>query len=151
MKLVKKSLHWLNRVCLERWRAWSHQKRRVKRLAQYSIGDRTVLPMMSVDCGEHVDGETCRECQTLIPSYTGFYGKLYRGESVEHSESRQLTMHAIEVQSYGDFASYRKALGKRSCFFLRHANQAAVARSNLSPALHYRVYGRHENRAYRST
>jgi len=81
---------------------------------------------MTVDCAAHVfDGGNQDERIGLTKSHAGFYSKLYRGgDDTVAGIAQRLTMHGINLQGYQDFSAYKRELGRKSSFFLRHAKQA---------------------------
>lgn len=119
----------------------SFKRKRTKRLNAYDISHRAQAPSINVNCG---DLTVCQHplCRQLILSYEGFYRGLYRGLSdLDESAASLVTMHAIDLNKYPHYQDYRRELGKRSSFFLRHANKALKAgyrverfeASNFSP------------------
>jgi hypothetical protein len=101
-----------------------YKKRLKQRLNSYSFNSRDLANVMTVNCG---DAEYCADtqCLKLIFLYSGFYSRLYRGESEQDKTPQDpLTMHGINLSEYRDFKHYQRELGKRSSFFLRHTKRA---------------------------
>lgn len=130
--MIDKFVHWLSTLFTRHVESKVFRKRLSTRLALYKVESRDQLEIMTVNCGDASEGEDHSACIPLIQSYLGFYIRLYPGSpgacEQEHSarEDAQssLTMHGIALKKYKDFQQYKRDLGKRSSFFLRHANKA---------------------------
>jgi len=146
--ITDKFIHWLSGLYTKYVESRVFKKRLSTRLALYKVQSRDQLDSMPVNCCETLHGEASRDgaakdsasqdldpsaCIPLIQSYSGFYIRLYRGNPSEYTHNHNstgegrhqaLTMHGIDLKKYKDFQQYKRALGKRSSFFLRHANKA---------------------------
>ncbi len=131
--IVDKFVNWLSTLYTRHVESRVFAKRLSTRLALYNIHSRDQLDVIAVNCADASHDEDHSACIPLIQSYLGFYIRLYPSHAcanTQHSHSTSetkqhaLTMHGIDLKKYKDFQQYKRALGKRSSFFLRHANKA---------------------------
>ncbi|MEI8403195.1 MAG: hypothetical protein WCG12_20520 [Alcaligenaceae bacterium] len=143
---ARKGFGWLANLYVKRVEAPFFARRLKKRLPFYQLQSPEQLPVMTINCcvslSDDVDHSSCTD---LMSSHGGFFSRLYgTTTAIEQNRVPQtqpqsqpqpqpqpnrstFTMHGIALDQYKDFQQYKKALGKRSSFFLRHANKAAKA------------------------
>jgi len=118
------------------WLYWQHSrwidslfftKRRTRRLKVFNLASRAQADHAHLDCGQLSD---CNHqlCQKLILSGESMYAELYApNQDHRWGSFATVTLMALALNQYPDFAQYRRALAKRSGNFLREVNHAEKA------------------------
>jgi hypothetical protein len=118
------------------WLYWQHSrwidslffaKRRARRLKVFNLASRAQADQAHLDCGQLSD---CNHqlCQKLILSGESMYAELYApNQDHRWGSFATVTLMALALKQYPDFAQYRRALAKRSGNFLREVNHAEKA------------------------
>jgi len=136
--IADKFVNWLSNLYSKHIESKVFEKRLSSRLALYKVQSRDDLEIMTVKCADSsvaidLEDKGHSACVPLIQSYLGFYIRLYpaaiatcthNNNATGEGADRALTLHAIALNKYKNFQQYKRDLGKRSSFFLRHANKA---------------------------
>ena len=99
-------------------------KRRARRLKIFDLSSRAQAEHAHLDCGQLSD---CNRqlCQKLILYGESMYGELCApNEDHRWGSFAKVTLMALALNQYPNFAQYRRALAKRSGNFLREVNHA---------------------------
>lgn len=103
------------------------KQRRARRLKSFNMVSRNQAADAHLDCGQL---SQCNRpsCQKLILYGERLYDDLCSPKEVNHWGSfAKVTLMAIALKTYPDFAQYRRVLAKRSGNFMREANHAEKA------------------------
>ena len=135
-EMLRQGLRWLYRLYARQVEARAFRWRLSKRLLFYQVQSPDRLPVMTVKCFGSLQEEADHSaCTDFMCAHGGFFSRLYGTTTalVQNQPPRlrpnvaTFTMHGIALEQYKDFQQYKRALGKRSSFFLRHANKALKA------------------------